>query len=269
MSFRLSRLLIAGAASACFACAEANGPAQPELAGHAMVSTDSPDAVYDPFQPFNRAMFWVNNDVLDAYIYGPLAHGWMFITPLTVRIHLEQFVDNLNSPGYVVYPLLQLDPKQSGIALARFGINTTVGIAGIFDPADHYLHLRARREDMGQTLGVWGMTPGPYLVLPVLAPRSCARDLVGMPFDWLLNVGDGYFWPLFAPYGETMLRDINRRALVDADLKAARDAAVDWYSSARDLYFQARERDIRNGAEPVEKPDNDLYESDDSESLPE
>jgi phospholipid-binding lipoprotein MlaA len=266
VSFRPLRVLIAAAACAGLACAQAQGPAQPEP--RAMVSTESPNAVYDPFQPFNRTMFWINNDVLDAYIYGPLAHGWVFITPLTVRIHLEQFVDNLNSPGYVVYPLIQGDPKQSGVALARFGINTTVGVVGIFDPADHYLHLHARREDMGQTLGVWGMTPGPYLVLPVIAPRSTLRDLAGMPFDWLLNVGDGYFWPLFAPYGETFLRDINRRALVDADLKAAREAAVDWYSSARDLYLQARERDIRNGAEPAEKPNDDLYEIDDSANLP-
>ena len=265
MSFRPLPVLVAAAACAGLACAQIQGPAQQEP--RALVSTESPNAVYDPFQPFNRAMFWINNDVLDAYFYGPLAHGWMFITPLTVRIHMEQFVDNLNSPGYVVYPLIQGDPKQSAIALARFGVNTTVGVAGVFDPADQYLHLHARREDMGQTLGVWGMTPGPYIVLPLLAPRATLRDLVGMPFDWLLNVGDGYFWPLFAPYGETFLRDVNRRALVDADLKAAREAAVDWYSSARDLYLQARERDIRNGAEPAEKPNDDLYEIDDSANL--
>ena len=267
MSFRPLHLLVAAAACAVLACANAQGPAQP--APQASVPVETPVGAYDPFQPFNRAMFWINNDVLDTYFYGPVAHGWMFITPLTVRIHLEQFADNLNSPGYVLFPLLQLDPKQSGVALARFGINTTAGIGGIFDPADHFLHLHARREDRGQTLAVWGMTPGPYIVLPVLAPRSCARDLVGMPFDWLLNVGDGYFWPFFAPYGETFLRDINRRALVDADLKAAREAAVDWYSSARDLYFQARDRDIRNGAEPMEKPSDDLYEIEDGENLPE
>jgi phospholipid-binding lipoprotein MlaA len=266
VSSRVLRFLVVASACAGFACADASGPPAAQPAAHALVPTESQNAVYDPFQPFNRAMFWFNTDVADAYVYGPLAHGWMFITPLTLRIHLEQFVDNLNSPGYVVYPLIQGDPKQSGIALARFGINTTVGLAGIFDPADHYLHLHARREDMGQTLGVWGMTPGPYIVLPILAPRSTLRDIVGMPFDWLLNVGDGYFWPLFAPYGETMLRDINRRALVDADLKAAREAAVDWYSSARDLYLQARERDIRNGAEPAEKPNEDLYEIDNGEN---
>jgi phospholipid-binding lipoprotein MlaA len=258
VTVRPLRLLAAAAACASLACAQAEGPQPAQPLAQAMVPVERPDAPYDPFQPFNRAMFWFNSDVLDAYVYGPLAHGWMFITPLTVRTHLEQFVDNLNAPGYVIYPLIQGDPKQSGVALARFGINTTAGVAGIFDPADYYLHLHARREDMGQTLGVWGMTPGPYIVLPVVAPRSCARDLVGMPFDWLLNVGDGYFWPLFAPYGETMLRDINRRALVDADLKAARDAAVDWYVSARDLYFAARERDIRNGAPPAEKPNDEL-----------
>ncbi len=265
MSFRAPRLVLAAAASACFACAHAD-VTQPASQG--MVPLAPADAAGDPFQPFNRAMFWVNNDVLDDWIYGPLAHGWMFITPLTVRIHMEQFVDNLNAPGYVLFPLLQGDPKQSGVALARFGINTTVGVAGIFDPADHYLGLHQRREDMGQTLGVWGVPPGPYIVLPVLAPRSCARDLVATPIDWIFNVGDGYLWPWFAPYGETFVRDINRRALVDADLKAAREAAVDWYASARDLYLQARARDIRNGAQPEERPSDDLYEIDSSDSLP-
>ena len=254
-----SRLWLALAASACFACASAQGPE----------GVEHPSTPGDPFQPFNRAMFWFNSDLADEYFYGPLAHGWMFITPLTVRIHIEQFVDNLNSPGYVLFPLLQGDPKQSAVALARFGINTTVGIGGIFDPADHYLKLRQRREDMGQTLGVWGVPPGPYIVLPILAPRSCARDLVATPIDWVFLVGDGYLWPWWAPYGETFVRDINRRALVDADLKAAREASVDWYSSARDLYLQARARDIRNGAEPEETPGDDLYEIEDGENLPE
>ena len=265
----MTRLLFAACASASLACASANPlPDAPDAFHDTKPPTQLDLQNSDPFQGFNRSMFWFNNDLLDRWLYGPLAHGWIYISPLTVRVHIEQFFDNLNFPGYFVQPLLQGDPKQSGVALARFGINTTVGVAGIFDPANHYLDLAPRREDMGQTFGVWGVPPGPYLVLPLIAPRTCVRDLAGLPVDWILNVGDSYFWPWFAPYGETMVRDINRRALVDADLNAAREAAVDWYSAARDFYLQSRDLEIRNGITSQE-PNDELYEIDESENLPE
>ncbi|MFI5314506.1 MAG: VacJ family lipoprotein [Myxococcota bacterium] len=265
----MTRLAAALAASALLACATAPAPA-PAVgpADGSAVAPPAPADNIDPLQGFNRAMFWFDDRVLDRFFYAPLAHGWSAITPLTLRTHLEQFFDNLNFPGYFVQPLLQGDPKQSGVALSRFAINTTVGIAGIFDPANHYLGLARRPEDMGQTFGVWGIPPGPYLVLPLIAPASCVRDVVGMPIDWILNVGDGYFWPWFAPYGETIVRDVNRRALVDENLTAAREAAVDWYSSARDLYLQHREREIRNAdatGEQMEAPSDDLYNTDESE----
>jgi phospholipid-binding lipoprotein MlaA len=217
----------------------------------------------DPFQPFNRTMFWVNDRVLDRFIYGPGAHGWMWITPLTVRTHMEQFFDNLNFPGYFVQPILQGDPHQSGVALARFVINSSIGLAGIFDPADAHFGLKARPEDMGQTFGVWGIPPGPFLVLPLIAPTTTVRDFAGFPIDQILNIGDTYFWSWWAPYGETFLRDINRRALGDDFLTSGREAAYDWYSSARDAYLQRREAAVRNGVEAKEGPHDDLYEIDD------
>jgi phospholipid-binding lipoprotein MlaA len=275
VSARVTRLILAIGASACFACATATAPSPAASA----VVTPAPapgavpapaDAGSDPWQGFNRAMFWFNNDLIDRFLYGPAAHGWSFITPQSVRVHLEQFFDNLNFPGYFVQPLLQGDPKQSGVALGRFAINTTVGIAGIFDPAHHYLGLARRPEDMGQTFGVWGIPPGPYLVLPLIAPRTTVRDFVGWPVDCVLNVGDSLCWPWLAPYGETVVRDVNRRALADANLKAARDAAVDWYAAARDFYLQSRELQIRNdNGHPDEGPSDELYEIDDSENLPE
>jgi phospholipid-binding lipoprotein MlaA len=262
---RVTRLALGLCACAFFACATAQPPSSPEGAP----VPPPADAATDPFQGFNRAMFWVNNSVLDRFFYGPLAHGWICITPLTVRVHMEQFFDNLNFPGYFVQPLLQGDPKQSGVALGRFAINTTVGLVGIFDPANHYLGLARRSEDMGQTFGVWGIPPGPYLVLPLLAPRTSVRDLAGFPVDCVLNVGDSYCWPWLAPYGETMVRDINRRALADAQLKAGREASLDWYASARDFYLQSRAIEIRNGEEPTEAPSDDLYQIDESENLSE
>ena len=239
----------------------ASYPKQPMLPG------PQPVQVSDPFQGFNRAIFYFNNDLFDGYLLGPVAHGWIFISPETVRRHIEQAFDNLNSPGYVIEPLLQGDPKQSGVALSRFLINSTVGVAGIFDPAHHFLGLARRPEDFGQTLGVWGLGPGPYLVIPIILPRTCLRDALAYPVDWVLNVGDGGIWTIWAPWfagiAVSSARYTNRRALIDADLNTGRAAAVDFYVASRDAYLQGRARDIRNGAEAEETPNDELYEIDD------
>jgi phospholipid-binding lipoprotein MlaA len=242
----------------------AQRPSQPK---QPMIPGPQPSPVSDPWQGLNREIFYFNNDLFDGYVLGPVAHAWMFISPETVRRHVEQAFDNLNSPGYVIEPLLQGDPKQSGIALSRFLINSTVGVVGIFDPAHHYLGLARRPEDFGQTLGVWGVGPGPYLVLPIILPRTCLRDALAYPVDWVLNVGDGGIWTIWAPWyagiAVSAARYTNRRALIDADLNAGRAAAVDWYISSRDAYLQGRARDIRNGAEAEETPNDSLYEIDD------
>ncbi|HTO52915.1 MAG TPA: VacJ family lipoprotein [Myxococcota bacterium] len=273
-SFLLGLVLCLGIGAGCATTAQQPAPApapqRPSLPKQPMLPGPEPQASYDPWQPFNRAMFFFNNDLFDEYLLGPVAHGWTFITPETVRRHLEQAFDNLNAPGYVIQPLLQGDPKQSGVALGRFVINSTVGIAGFFDPAHHYLGLARRPEDFGQTLGVWGIGPGPYLVLPVIWPRSSLRDFLAYPVDVVLNVGDGGIWQFWAPWwagiSVAVPRYVNRRALVDEDIKAGRAAAVDWYIASRDAYLQGRARDVRNGAEPEETPNDDLYEIDDPNS---
>lgn len=212
------------------------------------------------------------NDALDRWLIGPVAQGWIFVTPETLRVHLEQFYDNLNFPGYFVQPLLQGDPKQSGVALARFGLNSTVGLAGFFDPANHWFGLAVRREDTGQTFGVWGSGPGPYLVVPVLLPASSVRDAAGLPFDSVLNVGDSMIVssvvPVLLPV--TLLRTINRRALVDEDYRELRAASFDWYSALRDAYLQRRRVLIQNDLDDDREGtrDDDLYEIDDGESVP-
>jgi phospholipid-binding lipoprotein MlaA len=254
---RLQRALaIAFVAATLGACASAQGP------------DGAPDP--DPWKPWNHAMFTVN-DKLDMYLIGPVAHGWTFVTPETVRVHIEQFFDNLNFPGYFVQPLLQGDPKQSGVALARFGVNTTVGLAGFFDPAHHWLGLARRPEDTGQTFGVWGAGPGPFLVLPVVLPVSDVRDASGYPFDAVLNVGDSPLitWVVPQLWPATLLRTINRRALADRDLRELRAASFDWYTAARDGYLQRRAALILNDRDDgKETPRDDLYEIDDVEPTP-
>jgi phospholipid-binding lipoprotein MlaA len=251
-----SRLVAALAACALAACASAP-PAEADLA-----EEHNPD----PWQPFNRPMFAIT-DAFDRWLLGPVALGWDFVMPRTVMVHVDQFFDNLNFPGYFLQPLLQGDPRQSGVAFARFGINTTVGLAGFFDPASHWLDLERRPEDMGQTFGVWGAGPGPYLSLPVVLPSSDARDALGYPFDAVLNVGDS---PLIPWWPVTLVRTVNRRALVERDLREAREAAFDWYSAVRDAYLQRRVVLIRNDTEAEEGSSDDLYEiEDESETAPE
>ena len=277
MSVSLTRLGLALCLALSLGCATTNQqPAQqqqrPSQPKQPMIPGAQPATVSDPLQPFNRAMFYFNDQLFDRFLLGPVAHGWIFISPETVRRHLEQAFDNLNAPGYVIEPLLQGDPKQSGIALSRFVINTTAGIGGFFDPAHHYLGLARRPEDFGQTLGVWGVPSGPYLVLPIIWPRSSVRDFLAYPVDVVLNVGDGGIWQFWAPWwagiSVAVPRYVNRRALIDADLNAGRAAAVDWYSASRDAYLQGRARDVRNGAEPEETPNDDLYEIDPTEDGP-
>ncbi len=251
--------VLAAIANLLLGCASAHGPE----------AATAPDP--DPWQPFNHAMFSVN-DALDRWLIGPVAQGWTFVTPETVRVHIEQFFDNLNFPGYFVQPLLQGDPKQASVALARFGVNTTVGLAGFFDPANHWLGLPRRPEDTGQTFGVWGSGPGPYLVLPVLLPASDVRDASGYPFDAVLNIGDSplisYAVPALWP--ATLLRAINRRALADRDLRELRAASFDWYAAVRDAYLQRREVQISNDRDQGrEAQSDDLYEIEGDESLPE
>lgn len=261
---RIARALaLAWIAATFVACASAQGPA---IDGAAAPEAANPD----PWLPWNRAMFTVN-DTLDTWLLGPVAHGWIFVTPETVRVHIEQFYDNLNFPGYFVQPLLQGDPRQSGVAFARFGVNSTVGLAGFFDPAHHWLGLERRSEDTGQTFGVWGAGPGPYLVLPIVLPASDVRDASGYPFDAFLNVGDSPLITTFFPplWPATVLRAINRRALADADLKDLRAGSFDWYSAVRDGFLQRRAVLIRNGRDDDKEPNDDLYELDESEPLPE
>jgi phospholipid-binding lipoprotein MlaA len=212
----------------------------------------------DPLQAINRPIFRAN-DVLDRYLLNPAATVWDRITPRTVPVHLEQVYDNLRTPGRAVNDLLQGEVKQSGIECSRFLLNSTAGVAGIFDPASHFLGLRGRLEDFGQTLGVWGVPPGAYLMLPVLGP-SGVRELVALPVDLAL---DPISWLPRWVYraGANTLYQVNYRSRRLEEVANARRSALDLYSSLRDGYRQLRESLIRNGEAPQEVPD-DMYELD-------
>ncbi len=183
--------------------------------------------------------------------------GWRWLTPETVRRHLHQFFMNLNFPGQLVNNLLQGEVRQSGKDIGRFVTNTTIGIAGFFDPASSW-GMTTRNEDFGQTLGVWGVGAGSYIVVPLFGPSN-GRDLAAWPLDIVLNVGSSPLLP-----GAT-LRGVNSRARSNDQIENARAASLDWYVFVRDAYRQQRKAAIANDMSSPDEPGDDFYDLDDED----
>ncbi|MES1943460.1 VacJ family lipoprotein [Salinisphaera sp. PC39] len=146
----------------------------------AAATTANPVAIYDPWEGFNRRMYRFNA-AADRYVLLPALRAYRTVAPRPVRTGVANFLDNLDEITTFWNALLQAKPATAGVTLARFAINTTAGIGGLFDPATA-LGLQRREEDFGQTLGVWGVDTGPYLVLPFFGP-STLRDGAGLSAD--------------------------------------------------------------------------------------
>lgn len=198
--------------------------------------------VPDPFEPVNRPVFAANMAV-DRAVIDPIARVYGIVTPRPVRQGVRGFFSNLNRPVVFVNELLQLSPRRAAKTLGRFALNTTLGIAGIFDPAAE-LGWYEQQADFGQTLGKAGIGPGFYLVLPFLGP-STARDTVGTLVDTFLRI-DAWFLPftsqliLGGGYGITMRED--RRE----ELNELRRSSLDFYAAVRSAYLQSREKIVRD-----------------------
>ena len=149
---------------------------------HAEEFDDGSD--YDPWQRFNRKVFQFN-EVMDRYIAKPVAKGYRWITPNIVDRGISNFFSNLGDIGVTVNDLLQGKFMQAGSDGLRFVVNSTLGIVGFFDVASE-LGLPKHHEDFGQTLGYWGVSSGPFLVLPFLGPSNI-RDGTSLIVDYQLN----------------------------------------------------------------------------------
>lgn len=225
-------------------------------AGNQTLEERHPD---DPWEGANRRVFEFN-DALDRAILRPVARGYASVTPQPVQTGVGNFFSNLGELRTVLNSLLQGKPGNAGIATSRFLINTTVGIGGLWDFATH-MEITGRDEDFGQTLAVWGVSEGPYVVLPIFGPRT-VRDTAGMPLDW-------YTYPL-THVDDTALRNslrvvriIDGRArLLDLEELIRGDR----YSFIRDSYLQQRRYEIRDGAlgdDPFASDDFDFDFDDD------
>ncbi len=209
----------------------------------------------DPWEGFNRAMFRFN-DAVDTSVLEPTARGWDTVAPDRVQRSVSNFFWNLRFPVFFVNDVLQAKPLHASQDLARFFFNTTVGVLGFFDPAASW-GLERRQEDFGQTLAVWGVPPGPYLVLPLLGPSN-PRDTIGLAVDSALGVTPWFVdrWIL----GAARVADVvNERSLVLEEVENLKRTAFDYYSAVRNGWAQRRRDLIRDGAEPEPAETEDLY----------
>ena len=215
------------------------------------LSKKNPDEVKDCFEGFNRGTFALNQG-LDKIIFKPVAKAYR-VLPSPVRAGTNNALVNLSSLITIPNNILQGEFKTAGINTGRFIVNTTVGILGVFNVAKKMGFSKYEREDYGQTLGVWGVGPGCYLVLPVLGP-STVRDTTGS----FLNIIGGDPWYNVSTHGNNeylsnsdyvaskVLTGIDFRAKNLDSLDNLEKNSMDFYASVRSLYLQDRQKKIAN-----------------------
>jgi len=155
-------------------------PPQRQLEDVYILGDNAPVVVNDPLEGFNRGVYRFNY-YFDKFIFLPIVSVYTFILPDYVQDRVSNFIDNIYEFNNFTNNLLQLKFKETGMTLARFAINTTVGVAGLWDPATS-MNIRRQPEDFGQTLGHYGVGNGPYLVLPIIGPSNL-RDTTGLVVD--------------------------------------------------------------------------------------
>jgi phospholipid-binding lipoprotein MlaA len=213
--------------------------------GSAPVKADSVTAVEalvpDPLIKFNRAMFQVN-DRLYFWFLKPVAKGYKKVTPGFFRKGVSNFFHNLGTPVRLVSSVLQGKIKGAGSELGRFLVNTTLGVGGVWDPADKFFGLKSSEEDLGQTLGSYRIGNGFYIVWPVLGP-STARDTVGLAGDFFLNPLY-YLEPSELAWGLSGLDTVNNASFMIGDYETVKSTYMDPYVMIRDFYIEHRKKKI-------------------------
>jgi phospholipid-binding lipoprotein MlaA len=225
-AFPLSLLLILGLGLGL-------GLAEPALA-------DEDELVWDPWERMNRGTH-AFNEWADKWFLEPVATGYDFVMPERAQQSVANFFDNLGYPVRLANDLLQLKIVKAFEDTGRFITNTTIGVGGLFDVASAG-GFPEHDEDFGQTLGYWGVPPGPYFVIPLLGPSN-VRDSGGLIVDSGLSV-QGYFIPFAASAGLFVTDKLNQRSMALESLAAERAAAFDFYAFARGAYTQFRQNQV-------------------------
>jgi phospholipid-binding lipoprotein MlaA len=194
--------------------------------------------IADPLEPFNRAMYHFN-DKLYFWMLKPVAQGYKEVVPESARVSVNNFFSNLGFPIRFLSCLLQADFSGAATEAGRFGVNTIWGIGGLMDPAaSKELDLQKQETDLGQTLGVYGVGHGFYIVWPVWGPSS-PRDSLEIAGVYFLHPVS-YIPPWYASVGVASYAIVNRTSLRIGDYESLKGAAIDPYVSMRDAYIQYR-----------------------------
>lgn len=212
------------------------------------------DDVNDPIEGVNRAVFGFN-EVIDTWFLRPAATLYRGLLPPPIQDGIHNMLSNLSTPIILVNDLLQGEPDRAMTTLSRFAINSTVGVLGFGDPAEE-MGYKPHDEDFGQTMAVWGVGEGPYIVLPIFGPSN-PRDVVGRVVDhftdpltmWANNTGRDNF-----PMGRAIVSAVDTRAYYYDAIEDMRKNSLDPYSAMRSFYRQRRSSEIMNSDAPTVSP---------------
>lgn len=241
-SVRWVTLFLALAIAGFGAVGQANAEEKNEALAEAEGSAAADDYESDPWEPFNEKMFSFNRQ-LDRMLLKPVATVYDTLFPNAVQRSIGNALDNILVVRRLVNNLLQLKLVGSGMELTRFTINSTLGVAGLFDVAKDAFGIEQSDEDTGQTMGVYGIGPGPYLILPFLPPLT-VRDGIGLAADGAMNPLS-YFIPFGASIGIHATRAVNERSLNLERFEQVEETVVDLYGAVRNAYLQRRAAAIK------------------------
>ena len=231
MNHRLARVVIGAAASLFCICVQAQS-ARPDPR--------------DPLESFNRAVYSFN-DSLDSAVIKPVATVYIKVTPHWMRKGVTNFFGNVGDVWYAVNNAVTLNRQATSDSVGRVMINTTLGVLGLIDVASD-MNIEKHPADFGLTLGRWGVSSGPYVVVPVLGPYTL-REIVALPVDYQGNLVS-HVHDLPTRDGLTLLSAIDLRASYLKAGEVIDGAALDAYSFTRDSYFQRQRYRLYDGEEP-------------------
>lgn len=249
LSLRRPTLLLLGLL-ALSACATRPPASEPEALAEYELNND-------PLEPTNRVLYQVHTGI-DTVVLRPAAEFYRFLIPQPVRGGVRNVLANLRSPVILLNDALQGDHHRAATTLARFLMNSTFGIAGIFDVAKE-VGLPGHTEDFGQTLAVWGVGEGPFIFMPLLGPSN-PRDLAGFgvdiaanPITWAVREGDSTAEAL--GWTQTGLTVLDTREGLIETIDTVNQTSLDPYATLRSAYRQRRQQEIRNGGARPASPD--------------
>jgi len=206
--------------------------------------TGEPSMFPDPLEPLNRGTL-AFNQVVDDVLLNPITDLYQLVLPNPVRKSVRNFLDNLDSPAVLANDLLQRQWNDARVTVTRFGVNSTLGVAGFFDPAASF-GWEGHYSDFGQTMALEGMPSGPYIVIPVLGPTTvrdgCGEivDILFRPVTFILGPAAQIFYTtIYGGSSGLATRDVHA-----AELQMLEESSVDFYAALRNAYFQSRTAEI-------------------------